>query len=174
MNKQWSLFVQWSEHTTAANRHGYVHFLWAGTIGKQIDYSSDHKMQNEYTVHFPGTDTFDGFVKWAFDCAKDLPAYEYVLMPGCPECGSILNAKAAGCTGLYHADNQSSVQQLSVWMRDNLAPAVKAADNDEVLAALNVLRTTANVVSVMWPIWVKQVQAAMNTLRVAGVEFPKE
>ncbi len=43
------------------------------------------------------------------DAAKDRDALEPRAREiGCPDCGTILNAKAAGCAGLWHADNAGS------------------------------------------------------------------
>lgn len=168
--KQWSLFIKGGEGTVC----DYVQFLWQeGEGGKQIDY--DPMGVKQYDVTFSGTDTYDGFVKWALCCADDMMqnGYEFYLPPaGCLECGTILSAKASGCAGLWHQDNQPSVIQLSDFMRANCPAAVKMADGDAVLAALNVLHTAQNAVSVMWPIAVSHVNAVVNTLRAGGIPIP--
>lgn len=176
MNKQWSLFVQWSETmgNSGQTRAGYVHFLWDGKLGKQMDYTIGGELQNSYTARFPNTDTYNGFVKWAYDCAIELPSAEFVLMPGCPECGSILDGKYVDCVGMWHAQNKPAARQLAEYMLENCPNAVAQADGNEFLAALNVMKTTANVVGTMWPIVTRQAIAVLNALRSAGIPIPKE
>lgn len=182
MQKQWSLFVKWDRAkdpepgvVLPSSPHlleGYCHFWWNGVVGYEIDYTSDHHQTGQFRADFPGTETYSGFVDWAFQCANELPGREFIQAPGCPECGSVQNAQASQCLGMWHEDNQPSPTHLKNYMNLHFPEAVKMADGDGVLAALNVLNTTQNVVSVMWPIVVKQAQAVINGLRAGGIPIP--
>ena len=113
MVKQWSLFAKWtageglSLDDHKGPRTGVIQFKWVdGKGGQQIDYWPDGiTVQGKHDVYFVETQTFDGFVKWAMESVRDVGG-EYLLMPGCPECGTISNAQTADCLGLYHSHNQ--------------------------------------------------------------------
>jgi hypothetical protein len=146
MTKQWTLVVRWSDET----RSGNVHFWWDGTRGRQLDYHTESKnprmgIPAVYEVDFPGTDTFNGFVKWALDCAEDLPNYEFILPTGCPECGGILSARVADCDGVWHADNKSSALRLSEYMDVHYPRAVAYYQGDQFLAALEFVTSLESI-----------------------------
>lgn len=117
MKKQWSLFVKWSAGDGALNdkglpQAGFVQFRWIdGQGGEQIDFLPDYTQVGHYVIYpemyqawgLRGSGTFDEFFRWAFACAKDLPGHEFILAPGCPECGTISHAAAADCAGKWHA-----------------------------------------------------------------------
>lgn len=168
--KQWSLILQGGEDSV----RDYVQFLWQeGQGGKQIEY--DASGTEEYEVQYSSTDTFDGFVKWAFECATQLQegGYRFAMsMPGCPQCGTILNAEAADCDSLWHAENQTGALQLSLYMFTNFPDAVTITEGDPFRAALNLLRTTSDAIGVVWPILVGLVKDSVGILRRVGIPLP--
>lgn len=116
MKKQWSLFVKWSAgegalSDTGLPQAGFVQFRWVDDQGgEQIEFLPDH---TEVGRHQIGSEmyrqtglqggSFDQFVRWAFGCARDLPGHEFVMALGCPECGTIFNARTADCASKWHA-----------------------------------------------------------------------
>lgn len=167
MNKQWSLYVRWGTEVT----DGYVRFLWRdGKGGVQIDYTIDERIDAVYTVSFDGTDNFDGFVKWAFQCANSLPGCVFILAPGCPECGTILNADASECAGEWHSDKVNSVTQLETYMDQTFPEAVAQANGDQALAAMKLLKIAHSAVNTLWPMVLTHIQTAVTVLRQAGIK----
>lgn len=47
---------------------------------------------------------------------------------GCPKCGTILNAKAAGCDGIWHSDNLDKVMRRQPFPWEEQPPPVQFSD----------------------------------------------
>lgn len=171
MARQWSLFVKWRE--PLHDQLWISQFKWVeGQGGYQIEYTySPLAMQSSEPVKYIGTETFAGFAKWAMQCVKDVDG-EVIMPVGCPSCGTIDNAHHAACDDLWHEANQSSMWTLQRYMRANFPEAVEKAKGDEALAAIHLMMSTREVVTALWPMLVKQFQAAVAVLRQAGVDLP--
>lgn len=90
---------------------------------------------------------------------------------GCPKCGTILNAKAAGCDGEWHSANWDGLKHLEAFMWHEFPRAVKAADGDAALAAMNLLKMARDAVAAYWPILSYQVSSFVGLLESAGVDL---
>lgn len=171
MAKQWSLFVR---YTAPVSGEVVSQFLWvAGQGGVQIDRRLHTGIEiGRYPVTFPGTDSFDGFVRWTMDCVHAVQGM-MVLQPGCPDCGGVLNAQASNCDGLWHAANrEAGLVHLEQFMADNFPKAVAQANGDAALAAMNLVSMSRDAIRAVWPMIVAQIQVVANALRSAGVDIP--
>lgn len=175
LQKKWSLFARWNNPELKVTQ-GIVQFLWIEDDGGyQIDYTMEWKELARYRVSegFINVDTFNQFVRWAYGCVQDMDG-EFVTMPGCPQCGTILNAQTANCNGLYHMDNQPSVMHLTAYLEQHFPRALKMAHGDAVLAALNLINVSTDLVSAMAPIIGQAFTSVLQQLEAAGVAIPTE
>jgi len=172
-SQQWSLFVKWtSDGVKKLNQYRWVE--GKPGHGYVIEYSYDPlKMETSTPVdHFADIEDFDDFVRWSYSHLVELNGTA-ILTAGCTECGTILNADAAGCTGLWHEANQSSMHTLARFMNAQFPEAVAKTKGDEALAAMHLMLTTRDLMGYMWPLLVNQFQAAATVLRQAGVNIPE-